>query len=236
MANNAQLGTWQFLNFIVSSSQVLSFKDLQLTGSCETEDKESGKAQWVVLKKMKPYELSTTIVLNRRMGVTDVQGTAEKLVQAAREGWYDLFTINGRPVINQLSHPVYWMMTSATVSEIEIAPDGTWISCSVKCQFKFYNQGGTSDSKKSSGGGGSGSKKSSSKSSSSKKSSTKKNEPLQNDYEKAQKEKFAQKKAEQAAKKTTDTAKKQSTSSKKKSTPSRAKHVEFNPTAHNDAR
>lgn len=164
----AEIGRWNGHKFEVSSSLIRSFTGLQIKGSSETEDKESGNQKYVSRKKGKPVEVSFTIHLNARLGC-DVRTEALKFVSEARAGKKDYFYVGNKKLVTcQL------MLTDATVKEIGLINKGTWTQADVQVTMKqcSKNDGASSSSSSSGGGGGGGSSSSGSKKVSVKKTST----------------------------------------------------------------
>lgn len=213
----AEMGKWGGYTFEVSSSLIHSFTDLAIKGSAETSDKSSGGHKYVSRKNGNPFEVSFTAVLDVRCGLADVRGEAVALAGDAYTGKTDYIVIAGQQLF-----ACKFMLTQTDVSDIELLPSGTWLSCKVKLTFKqaSKNEDGSTSSSSSSSKGGSSSKKTSAKSSSSSSSSSTKWDPWAKfDDERTELEKESASTAKSAAKKTVDTAKK--TSSTKKYTPNK---------------
>lgn len=150
----AEIGRWNGHKFEVSSSLIRSFTGLQIKGSSETEDKESGNQKYVSRKKGKPVEVSFTIHLNARLGC-DVRTEALKFVSEALVGSKDYFYVGNKKLVTcQL------MLTDATVKEICLINKGTWTQADVQVTMKQCSKNdGASNSSSGGGGSSSGSKK-----------------------------------------------------------------------------
>ena len=149
----AEIGRWNGHKFEVSSSLIRSFTGLQIKGSSETEDKESGNQKYVSRKNGKPVEVSFTIHLNARFGC-DVRSEAMSLVSEAIAGKKDYFYVGNKKLVTcQL------MLTDATVKEIGLINKGTWTQADVQvtmkqCSKNDGNSGGGSGSGSGSSGSG----------------------------------------------------------------------------------
>ena len=145
----AEIGRWNGHKFEVSSSLIRSFTGLQIKGSSETEDKESGNQKYVSRKNGKPVEVSFTIHLNARFGC-DVRSEAMSLVSEAIAGKKDYFYVGNKKLVTcQL------MLVDATVREIGLVNSGTWTQADVQvtmkqCSKNDGNSGGGSGSGKTS--------------------------------------------------------------------------------------
>ena len=145
----AEIGRWNGHKFEVSSSLIRSFTGLQIKGSSETEDKESGNQKYVSRKNGKPVEVSFTIHLNARFGC-DVRSEAMSLVSEAIAGKKDYFYVGNKTLVTcQL------MLVDATVREIGLVNSGTWTQADVQvtmkqCSKNDGNSGGGSGSGKTS--------------------------------------------------------------------------------------
>ncbi|MGI6234430.1 MAG: hypothetical protein ACOYI6_04145 [Christensenellales bacterium] len=140
---------WNNHRFTVSPQVIRGFTGLSIKGASETEDKESGKQQYASRKAGKPSEISLTAHLNKLTGC-NVRDEALAFVTDAQSGATNYFYVGGKKLIaSQL------MLTEAAVDEVQIAPDGTWISCTVKLNLK-QSQGNAQVAKVGGGGGGGG--------------------------------------------------------------------------------
>lgn len=158
------MASWHGHKFQCSAKQIYSFTNLTLKVSSETEDKDKKKQKYVQRKNAKPYEITMTIILDRRFGISAPKKEALKICEEARAGNEDYFYFAGTKVVD-----CKFMLVDATVENIEMLSNGKWIMCEVKCTWK---QSTTIAGAKSGSGSGKPSKKSgkSSKSSRSKRS------------------------------------------------------------------
>ena len=152
----AEIGHWANITFVVSSDVIRSFKDLTIEGSVETEEVTDNSIKYVKNKARQPTEVSLTVQLDARLG-NDVRGLASDLVDGATYGREEYFYIAGKKLV-----PYKLKLVRASVSEIQMSSNGTWICCDVKMNMK---QSGMPDqyapstpapstSSSSSGGGG----------------------------------------------------------------------------------
>lgn len=154
----ATLVEWYTHKFEVASDSIRVFNDLSVSGTCETEEKESSKEKYVSLKNRKPAEITLTAILNAYLGC-DVQNEVMTFVNEAQKGTSDFLYANGGKLMG-----CKLMLTSAKATKIDIAPGGKWTHAQVALTFKQSTKAdGTVAS--SSGGGGSSGGGSSSKSS-----------------------------------------------------------------------
>lgn len=158
------MASWNGHKFQCSAKQIYSFTNLTLKVSSETEDKDKKKQKYVQRKNAKPYEITMTIILDRRFGISAPKKEALKICEEARAGNEDYFYFAGTKVVD-----CKFMLVEATVEKVEMLSNGKWIMCEVKCTWK---QSTTIAGASSGSGSGSPSKKSgkSSRSSRSKRS------------------------------------------------------------------
>ncbi len=125
----AEIARWGGHIFEVSPKVIRSFIDLQIKGSCETEQNEDGN-KFEKRKGSFPMEISFTVVLNALAGV-DVRNEAMSLVDQAAAGKADYIYVGAYKLV-----PCRMMLTEATVAEVQIAPNGTWTAASVMVIMK----------------------------------------------------------------------------------------------------
>lgn len=142
---------WKGHKFYVTPTKVIGFKGLQITSNTATEDEENGGCKYVKKKNDGGYEVKFTAIFDQRLGVSDVRSAAMKLAEDARTGASGYVYNNG----SKLFTP-NMMGTGATVKNIVIAPNGTWISCEVDLTLKQCGKGDGSSGGSGSGGGGGG--------------------------------------------------------------------------------
>ena len=153
----AETGRWNGHVFTVSPGKVLSFKDLQVKGSSETDEKKSGSQKYVSRKNGKPVEISLTVKLHAATGC-DVRKEAMALVSEASNGKKDYFYIGGSKLVT-----CQVMLVNADVKEVTISPANKWLHADVALTLKQCSKNGStsttkkkSSKKKASKGGGSG--------------------------------------------------------------------------------
>lgn len=148
------MGSWSGFNFEVSPYVVRGFNGLTIKSGSETEDKVSDKYKYVERKNSTVTEIGLSVDLNAYMGC-NVREESASFLTAATEGESAYFYVGGKKLI-----PNKLMLTAAEVSEIQIAPDGTWVSSTIKLTFKMCEKiGGGSGGSGGSGSSGSSSKK-----------------------------------------------------------------------------
>ena len=124
---------------------IRGFEKLVVKASCETEEQETDGQQYVKRKAGKPLEATLTVSLSAYLGC-DVREEAYDFLNDARSGAKDYFYVgSGKLDTCQL------MLTDADMEDIEIAPDGTWTSCSVKLILKQCSKNDESSEAASSG-------------------------------------------------------------------------------------
>ena len=143
-----ETGRWNNHVFIVSAQQIMSFSDVSIKGSSALESKDDQKTGYVTRKGSEPTELSISLHLNAQAGV-NVRDESMQWVKEAQNGATDYFYVGDKKLIE-----AKMMLTSAAVSKVEIAHNGTWVTAEVSLTFKQSN--GTTSSGSSGGSGGSG--------------------------------------------------------------------------------
>lgn len=145
MAIIGQFGNWKFE---VSSKYVRSFKNLQIIGECETEDKTADSQKYVSAKNGKPIQITMTVTLCAYLGA-DVRGDAVGLIDAAQRSDQGYFYIQSKKLF-----PFMLMLTKADVKNVGLSPSGQWISCEVSLTLKQSSKDWIYGAPPSSGGGG----------------------------------------------------------------------------------
>lgn len=125
-----EIARWNGHIFEVSSEVVRGFTGLSITGSTETEDTESGGQKYVSRKNGKPKQITLTAILNAQFGC-DVKAEAMAFVEEATASEKDYFYIGGKKLME-----CSLMLVQADVSEVAIAPGGTWVRANVKLTLK----------------------------------------------------------------------------------------------------
>lgn len=139
---------WGSTRFYVTPTFVRSFKGLQISASCETEDEKNGGTKYVKKKNDGGYEVKLTAILDKRLGETDVRKEALKIAERARTGNKDyIYSCGSKLFTPQM------MGTGASIKNIVTAPDGTWISCEVELTLKQCSKGDGSTSPPATSGG-----------------------------------------------------------------------------------
>jgi hypothetical protein len=146
------LVVWGSLDFHVQPRDIIGVKDLSFTGSCETEEKESGGEKYASYKTGKPIEFSMTAKLNAYL-TDNVQQKALEMVKLATRGEKHYLYMSRRKLF-----PSQFTLVSAKIGNIVIAAGGKWVSCEVDLSFKQASKYDGSEapatsSSKSSGGG-----------------------------------------------------------------------------------
>ena len=140
---------WGGHKFTVSPKKIIGFDGLQIHGACEVESKKKNGQLYAARKYAKPTEVTMTAHLYAQTGC-DVRKTALKFVEEAKKGKNDYCYIGSKKLFTYKI-----LLTDATVKEIEIAHNKTWIKADVQLTFEQTGTGGTSLNKSSSGSSGS---------------------------------------------------------------------------------
>lgn len=127
----ANIASWNGHKFQVSADKVYSFVSLSVKASSETEDKTKSKQKYVSRKNSKPYEITLTIQLDKRLGIKDVKSEAVSICEEARKGNKDYFYFAGKKLVN-----CKFMLVEAAVDKVEMIGSGEWFICEVKCTWK----------------------------------------------------------------------------------------------------
>ena len=121
---------WGSLDFHVKPRDIIGVKGLSFTGSCETEEKESGGEKYANFKAAKAIEFSMTAKLNTYL--TDgVQKQALEMVKLATKGEKHYLYMS-----KQKLFPSKFTLVNAKIQNIVIAAGGKWVSCEVDLSFK----------------------------------------------------------------------------------------------------
>ena len=140
-ANNAAGGRilleWHNHKFFAAPKQIIGYKGLQITTTTETEDEEADGSKYAKKKNSGGYEVKFTAILDAYVGVTDVRSMALSLAEDGRTGATGYVYSNH----SKLFTP-NMMGTGATVKNIVVAPNGTWISCEVDMTLKQCSKAG----------------------------------------------------------------------------------------------
>ena len=131
-ARNDTLLKWNDIKFFVNANTVLGFKDLTISTSCETEDKENGGEKYVSMKNKKGFEINLTAYFDKRLGIKDVQSDALALAGFACVGKTGyIYDASGSKLV-----PTNMMATAGKINNVRLSPEGKWICCDVQMTFK----------------------------------------------------------------------------------------------------
>lgn len=144
------MASWNGFNFEVSPYVVRGFEGLTIKGGTETEDKVAEEQKYVERKNSTTTEISLSIYLNTYLGCS-VREEANRFIRSAMDGDANYFYVGNQKLVTYKL-----MLTQAEVTEVEIAPEGTWVSCKIKLTMKQCEKYKTKSS--SSGSSGSGKK------------------------------------------------------------------------------
>ena len=149
-ANANDLISWGGSRFFVTPTFVRSYKNLQISASCDTEDEESSGEKYAKKKNDGAYKFNLTAILDKRLGEADVRTEALRLAESARTGTKDyVYNCGSKLFTPQM------MGTDATIKNIVCTPGGDWISCEVDITLKQCSKGdGTTGGSSSTGSGG----------------------------------------------------------------------------------
>lgn len=150
----AETARWNNHIFEVSPNLVRGFDSLSVTGSAAVEEKSTGNQAYASYKNGGCTQVTMKALLSAFTGC-DVREEAMAFVDEARRGCYGYLYVNGKKLV---ACPL--MLTSASISETEIAPGGTWTYAEAKLTFKQCDKydgesSGSNSSKSSSGSSGS---------------------------------------------------------------------------------
>lgn len=122
---------WNEVMFYANSSEVRGFDELSISGSVETEDKESGGTKFVKKKNSRGFEINLTAFFDKRLGIDDVKSEAMQLIQYAAKGETGYFYAKNKKLVKSSM-----MLTNAKAQKIIMTPKGKWISCEVAMTLK----------------------------------------------------------------------------------------------------
>lgn len=126
----AEMAAWNGHVFTVSPTVIRSFTGLTINGSVELDEQVSDGQKYVVRANSAPTEISLDAKLNAMMGI-DVNSEAMAFVADANAGEKDFFYLAGKKLLGCMM-----MLVKADVTEVEIAPSGAWVSCTVKLTLR----------------------------------------------------------------------------------------------------
>lgn len=135
------------LSFFVKPDKIHAMKEITITASPETEDKENGDEKVTSLKKKGKIKVTMTGILMAALGA-DVENMAMHAIDAARKGETGYLYLAGKKMFTPS-----FMMTKADAKNIHFGTDGKWIQCELSMEL---SQCSKYDGTTSTGGGGSG--------------------------------------------------------------------------------
>ncbi|MBQ8708524.1 MAG: hypothetical protein IJ523_10595 [Succinivibrionaceae bacterium] len=121
---------WSDIAFYAKPTSVRGVRDINISVSSETEDSTVENEKFVKRKNANGYQVTMKAILNAFMG-EKVQATAIKLTEAARAGKTGYLYCAGAKLF-----PNNFMLTNASISNIQLAPNGTWTHCEVSLTLK----------------------------------------------------------------------------------------------------
>ena len=150
----AALCEWNNHKFEVSSTVIRTLKDLTITGGIVSEDKTEDKQKYKTRKSGDATKITLTALLRTDTGCK-VYSEAMAFVNEAQAGATGYFYVNGAKLVTSSM-----MLTKAQVEDVEISPNGTWVSAEVGLTLEQADKNGSGTSSSKSGGSGSGKSKS----------------------------------------------------------------------------
>lgn len=130
-----QIASWGTHTFEVGPGLIQSFTGLTLRGGAEVDEKVSSNQKYIERKAGNAHEVTLTAILNAYMG-SDVRTEALAFVEDARNCEEGYFYVGGKKLINEMLR-----LTEATVSEIELDPNGNWVHAQVQLTMKQSEKG-----------------------------------------------------------------------------------------------
>lgn len=144
-----EVAKWNNHRFVVSSRLVRAISEISIKGSFESKETVSDNQKFVRRENGKPVELSFTVTLSAALGC-DVRKESVDFVNEATNGAKDYFYIGRKKLM-----PCAFMLTDASVEDVEITPKGKWAYASVKLTMKQSTKSdGTMPIAPAGGGGG----------------------------------------------------------------------------------
>lgn len=138
---------WNNVKFFANANKVVGLRDLAISATCETEDKEDSGNKYVKLKNKKGFEVTMTAYLDKRLGIKDVRGDAVALAGYAAAGTTGYIYCKGDKLVS-----TNMMATSAKIKNIQMTPGGSWISCEIDVTFKACSKLGSGNDSPQTGG------------------------------------------------------------------------------------
>ena len=142
--------------FYVEPNRIRGVRDISISVSSETEENTQNNEKYVKRKNASPYQASMKAILMAALGVP-VQSTAIELTEAARNGRTGYLYSAGAKIF-----PCKFMMTGASIGNLQISTKGVWTYCEVSLTFQQCSKydgstSGSSSTPSNYGGGGGGS-------------------------------------------------------------------------------
>ncbi len=117
------------LSFFVKPNKIHAMKEIAITASPETEDKENGDEKITSLKKKGKIKVTMTGILMAALGA-DVENMAMHAIDAARKGETGYLYLAGKKMFTPS-----FMMTKADAKNIYFGTDGKWIQCELSMEL-----------------------------------------------------------------------------------------------------
>lgn len=136
------------ISFFVKPTKVQGVSEISIEASANTEDKEEDGEKLAKKKTNGSIQITMRAILNAYLGA-DVQGIANKAIEAARKGDSGYLYSYGKKLFT-----CAFIMTDAKASNILMSGTGAWISCDLSMTLKQTSKAGGSTM--ATGGGGSG--------------------------------------------------------------------------------
>jgi len=141
---------WGDFKFSVTPKDIVGVRDISLSGSCETEEKESGGEKYVKLKNRKPIEFTVKVLLNAYL-TEDVKGKTVDLITTSTKGQSNYLYLGNEKLLTPR-----FMLTAAKAGKVTIAAGNTWVSSEIELTFRQSTKyDGTKSKSKSKKSGGS---------------------------------------------------------------------------------
>lgn len=125
-----EVAAWWKYRFIVSPNAIMGFKGLQVKASCELESKDNSQSGVAVRKRANPTEISFDAVFCALTGVSP-RSEAHDLLIAARGGYQSHLYVGGKKILS-----CQFMLTDATLQDVEVTPKGKWVSAKMHLTLK----------------------------------------------------------------------------------------------------
>lgn len=117
------------LSFFVKPDKIHAMKEITITASPETEDKENGDEKVTSLKKKGKIKVTMAGILMAALGA-DVENMAMHAIDAARKGETGYLYLAGKKMFTPS-----FMMTKADAKNIHFGTDGKWIQCELSMEL-----------------------------------------------------------------------------------------------------